>query len=179
MIHVRTLFLPQWRKDAMERDEISAKLSIHQLNMKYTATVLLLVFATAPGFSQQIEKELDDLNRKIDQAVVDKNIEFMKKHYADDFVFTHSTGFIDSKESWIKNIEKMGTDKFLSRAHDSTKVEMHGNVAIIFGKLSVERQGKEKISKYALHYVRVYAMRNKVWQMISHKSTDEVHNPNP
>lgn len=145
--------------------------------MRYALTITLLLIATLCSFAQQIEKELDDLNRKIDQAVVDKNIDFMKKHYADDFVFTHSTGLIDSKESWVKNIEKMGTDKFLSRAHDSTKVEMHGDVAIIFGKLSVERQGKDKISKYALHYVRVFALRNKVWQMICHKSTDEVRYP--
>jgi ketosteroid isomerase-like protein len=143
--------------------------------MKYTATLIFLLLATTFGFAQQLEKELDDLNRKIDQAVVDKNIDFMKKHYSDDFVFTHSTGLIDSKESWVRNIEKMGTDKFLSRAHDSTKVELHGDVAIIFGKLSVERQGKDKISRYALHYVRVFALRNKVWQMICHKSTDEVH----
>lgn len=144
--------------------------------MKYLSPITLILLTTLSSFSQ-IERELDDLNRKIDQAVVDKNIDFMKKHYADDFVFTHSTGLIDSKESWVKNIEKMGTEKFLSRAHDSTKVEMHGDVAIIFGKLSVERQGKEKISKYALHYVRVFALRNKVWQMISHKSTDEVRYP--
>jgi ketosteroid isomerase-like protein len=144
--------------------------------MKHTLTIAL-VLTTLSGFAQQLEKELDDLNRKIDQAVVDKNIDFMKKHYAEDFVFTHSTGYIDSKDSWIKNIEKMGTDKFLSRAHDSTKVELHGDVAIIFGKLSVQRQGKDKISKYALHYVRVFALRNKVWQMICHKSTDEVHYP--
>jgi ketosteroid isomerase-like protein len=145
--------------------------------MKYGFTTILILITTLGSFAQQLEKELDDLNRKIDQAVVDKNIDFMKKHYADDFVFTHSTGLIDSKESWVKNIEKMGTEKFLSRAHDSTKVELHGDVAIIFGKLSVERQGKDKISKYALHYVRVFALRNKVWQMICHKSTDEVRYP--
>lgn len=145
--------------------------------MRCHTTLALLLLTTICTYAQQIEKELDDLNRKIDQAVVDKNLDFLKKHYGDDFVFTHSTGLIDSKESWIKNIEKMGTEKFLSRAHDSTKVEMHGEVAIIFGKLTVERQGKDKVSKYALHYVRVFAVRNKVWQMISHKSTDEVHNP--
>ena len=145
--------------------------------MRSIITTLLLLVSIS-SFAQ-LDKELDDLNRKIDQAVVDKNIEFLKKHYAEDFVFTHSTGLIDSKDSWIENIEKMGNEKFLSRAHDSTKVELHGDVAIIFGKLSVQRQGKEKISKYALHYVRVFALRQKVWQMISHKSTDEVHYPNP
>jgi ketosteroid isomerase-like protein len=146
-----------------------------QPKMKYLITCLLVFLITSFSFGQQLEKELDDLNRKIDQAVCDKDIAFMTKHYGDDFVFTHSTGLIDSKESWIQNIEKMAPDRFLSRAHDSTKVELHGDVAIIFGKLTVTRQGKEATRKYALHYVRVFALRKKVWQMISHKSTDEVH----
>jgi ketosteroid isomerase-like protein len=143
--------------------------------MKYTFTFALLLVTTLCSFSQQINKQLDDLNRKIDQAVCDKNVDFMKKHYADDFVFTHFTGLVDSKESWIENIEKMGTDKFLSREHDSTKVEMHGDVAIVFGKLTVARQGKDKVSKYALRYVRVFTLRKKVWQMMSHFSTHELH----
>lgn len=142
--------------------------------MKYSVSFLIVLLTTVFSFGQ-VEKELDDLNRKIDQAVCDKDIGFVTKHYGDDFVFTHSTGLIDSKESWIKNIEKMAPDRFLSRAHDSTTVEMHGDVAIIFGKLTVTRQGKEATRKYALHYVRVFALRKKVWQMISHKSTDEVH----
>lgn len=143
--------------------------------MKLLALAFFITLSVSVAGQSSLEKQLDDLNRQIDQAVCDKNIEFMTKHYGDDFVFTHSTGLIDSKESWIKNIEKMAPERFLSRAHDSTKVELHDNVAIIFGKLTVTRQGKEKISRYALHYVRVFTLRKNVWQMISHKSTDEVH----
>ena len=135
------------------------------------------LFSVAACFAQSndaLRKELDLLNQSIDQAVVDKNISFLKKHYADDFVFTHFTGQIDSKESWIKNIESMGDARFTKREHDSTTVELHGEVAIIFGKLSVTRESKEKtLSGYALWYVRVFARRNKVWQMISHRSTEE------
>lgn len=139
---------------------------------------LLAFVLCVDAFSQadaSLKKELDQLNQAIDQSVVTKDISFLKKHYSDDFVFTHFTGLIDSKQSWIKNIESMGDARFIKRQHDSTVVELHGDVAIIYGKLTVERESKEKtISGYALWYVRVFALRNKIWQMVSHRSTKEV-----
>ena len=140
--------------------------------------IFFFLILSSSAFSQTndaLKKELDQLNRAIDQAVVNKDIAMLQKHYGDDFVFTHFTGDIDSKQSWIKNIESMGEARFTLRQHDSTTVELHGETAIIFGKISVVRESKEKtISKYALWYVRVFALRNKVWQMISHRSTEEV-----
>jgi ketosteroid isomerase-like protein len=125
---------------------------------------------------EEIRKTIDDLNRAIDMAVVKKDVAFLQKHYADDFVFTHGTGNIDSKESWIKNIQNMPEGNyFVSREHDSTFVEPHGNIAIITGKLSVKRQSKEKITDYYVKYVRVFVLRKKVWQMISHRTYFEKH----
>lgn len=146
--------------------------------MRQTFLFLSFVILSSAALSQaneSLKKEIDQLNQSIDNAVVKKDIAFLKKHYSDDYVFTHFTGLIDSKESWIRNIESMGDARFTKRQHDSTTVELHGDVAIIFGKLSVERESKEKkLSNYALWYVRVYALRNKVWQMVSHRSTEEV-----
>ena len=64
---------------------------------------------------------------------------------------------------------------YISREHDSTIVELHNNVAIITGTLTVQRKGPQSISIYALGYVRVYALHNKIWQMISHRTTAEWH----
>ena len=139
------------------------------------AICLFVVSATFGQSSDALKKELDDLNKAIDQAVVDRKIDFLKKHYADDFVFTHFTGLVDSKESWIKNVEKLtDQDRYTKRQHDSTTVELHGNTAIIFGRLDVTRESGQKINSYALWYVRVFEKRKNVWQMISHRSTSEV-----
>ena len=130
------------------------------------------------GISQQKTgeaKSVDDLNSAIDHAVAGKNFQILEKHYADDFVFTHGTGLIDSKESWLKSIRNMGEARFVSREHDSTVVELHQDVAIVFGKLSVARESKGEIRRYYIHYVRVFARRNDVWQMISHRTTKEWH----
>lgn len=119
-----------------------------------------------------VKRYVDSLNRSIDAAVVNKNIPFLRKHYATDFHFTHGTGQIDSKESWMNFIAKPAT-QYLYRRHDSTAVEWHHDVAIVTGTLSVKRSATD--AGYALNYVRVYAWRKKVWQLLSHRTTKEWH----
>ena len=133
-----------------------------------------LAFAQ-PVADSAIIKVIDETNRKIDRAVVAKDMNFLKKHYGDDFVFTHGTGLIDSKSSWLASIQK--SKGYASREHDSTVVELHKEIAIIFGKLTVGRltPASDGTSKYSLRYVRVFALRKKNWEMISHRTTSEWH----
>jgi ketosteroid isomerase-like protein len=141
--------------------------------MRFAITLLVLISALS-GRAQTVSEAIDALNRKVDQAVVEKNIPVMQEIYGDDFVFTHGTGMVDSKASWIgKN--QSSASKFLSRDHDSTQVELHGEVAIVTGRLMIARESKEGISKYGLRYVRVFVLRNKKWQMISHRTVKEWH----
>jgi ketosteroid isomerase-like protein len=137
--------------------------------------VNLIAVAQPSGQDSAVIKLIDDTNRKIDRAVVSKDISFLEQHYGEDFVFTHATGLIDSKKSWIETIKK--NKGYAAREHDSTIVELHKDLAIIAGKLTVTRlePAKDGTAKYSLRYVRVFALRKKKWQMISHRSTSEWH----
>jgi ketosteroid isomerase-like protein len=138
-------------------------------------TLLLLLSLHFVGWSQpEVSRLIDELNRKADQAVVQKDIPFLQEVYGDDFVFTHGTGLVDSKKSWIEK-NQFGTGKFISRDHDSTAVELHADIAIVTGRLLVVREGKDGVAKYGLRYVRVFVLRNKKWQMISHRTVKEWH----
>jgi len=140
--------------------------------MRPFLTVLFLM-ASCSSILAQISTAaiIDDLNRAIDHAVVDRDFVKLRESYADDFVFTHGTGLVDSKESWLLSIQK-STDEFLSREHDSTSVELHGEVAILTGKLRVS---KLKGSLYAIKYIRVYALRKEKWLLVSHRTIQERH----
>jgi ketosteroid isomerase-like protein len=131
--------------------------------------------AQLSGQDPALVKLIDDLNRKIDRAVVSKDISVLEQYYGDDFVFTHATGLVDSKNSWIESIKK--SKGYAAREHDSTIVELHKDLAIIEGKLTVSRlaPAKDGTTKYSLKYVRVFALRKKNWEMISHRSTSEWH----
>jgi ketosteroid isomerase-like protein len=114
-------------------------------------------------------------NAQIDEAVVKKDTLKLKKLYADDFVFTHGTGFVEGKASWIKNVRNPNT-QFISRAQDSTTFELHGDVALVIGKIEIVRKDKDGNVAYGIWYIRVYRKKKKdLWQMISHRTTREWH----
>ena len=147
--------------------------------MKYLPLICLFVLCCFFGNSQSAQQEptmrlVDSINRQIDQAVIDKDIDYLEKHYTDDFVFTHGTGKVDSKESWLKGVMDTSTH-YILRKHDSTSVELHNKISIVRGKLSVQRQSDKNITSYSLKYVRVYVFRQKRWQLLSHYTTMEWH----
>ena len=144
---------------------------------RLSVLLVIFTFCECVCFAQDegaTKKLIDDINKLLDRSVVSQDVATLMRYYGDDFYFRHSTGQIDSKESWITSIKNLKEGNlFTSREHDSTEVELHGEVAIIAGKLSVARQTKSGIRKYYLHYIRVYAFRNKTWQLISHRTTKE------
>jgi hypothetical protein len=130
-----------------------------------------MMMLQAQGFSTRDSSLLITLNQRIDDYVVLRNTAELDKLYAGDFVFSHGSGRIEGKQSWFTSVVK---GDFLLRRHDSVTVEMHPGIAIVRGKLSVQKKaGKD--SRYQLKYVRVYALRDKLWQMISHVTVWEVH----
>jgi len=132
-------------------------------------------FVALPQSDSDVKALIDETNRKIDRAVVAKDIQFLEQSYGEDFVFTHGTGLVDSKKSWIEAIKK--SKGYATREHDSITVELHKDLAIVNGKLTVKRlePAKDGTMKYSLWYVRVFVLRKKNWEMISHRTTSEWH----
>lgn len=151
------------------------------INIKSLALSLVLICSLSIAIAQisvadsAIIKRVDELNRKIDKAVVAKDTKTLEQYYGEDFIFTHGTGLIDSKKSWLEAIKK--NPGYVSREHDSIQVELHKDIALVFGKLTVTRlqPAKDGTSKYSLHYVRLFVLRKKNWEMISHRTTSEWH----
>ena len=115
---------------------------------------------------------MDSINREVDRAVVKKNVAYMQQHFSNDFKFTHGTGMIDNKESWIGKAQASKVP-YLSREHDSTNVEIHTDVAIVTGILNVVLPPGGRRYGYGIRYERVYRLSKNVWQMISHRTFAE------
>jgi hypothetical protein len=144
--------------------------------MKKVSTFLMLMLLqfSVQAFSFSDSSFLIVLNQQIDDYVVSKNTAALSKLYAADFIFSHGSGKIEGKHCWFTSVAK---GNFIARKHDSVRVELHPNLAILRGKLSVQKKANDKIDSYYLLYIRVYAYRNKQWQMISHITTAEYHEP--
>lgn len=138
-------------------------------------SIFFLTISCAEIIAQQISNDslnLVRLNQDIDNYVVKQNVKALDSLYANDFVFSHGSGKVEGKDGWLRSVAK---NTYPLRQHDSVKVELHPQVAIVKGKMIIHRVDKDKTAIYRLNYIRVYAWRINRWQMISHSTTKEVH----
>jgi len=120
--------------------------------------------------------EVLELERHIGAAIVNGDAAFYDRVTANDFIMTHSdrwtTGgkplLVDDKASFRKRIESRS---YVSMDFDSVKVEMHGDVAITYGRYVSNMQGvAADRAWFSVWYEKVYAKRNGQWIYLSHRT---------
>jgi hypothetical protein len=124
------------------------------------------------------------LERKIEEAVVRGDVAFLSAILSNDFVFVHG-------DAWTKGGKPLAEDDraaFLNRVAgkeylvhdlDSVRVEMHGDIAITYGRyvslyVPPSRNTANPGRLNSIWFERVYAKRNGRWQFLSHRT---VHGP--
>jgi hypothetical protein len=122
--------------------------------------------------SEERTRTLVSVNRAIEEAVLSKDIARLEGLYADDFMFTHGTGLVQTKDQWLDSVRGSET-RFLQRQLENTMVELHPEIGIVTGRLLVHRQTETGEVRYGLQYVRVYSLKTGVWQLVSHRTTSQ------
>ena len=127
------------------------------------------------------EAEVLALDQKIADAVVRGDTAYVYSVTPDDFVMVHGDGWTnggkplltDSKASLLGRVTAKYYDVI---AFDSVKAEMHGDIAITYGRYVAHTSGGDDPSKrwFAVWFERVYAKRNGKWIYLSHRT---VHGP--
>jgi hypothetical protein len=118
--------------------------------------------------------------REMEAAVVRGDVAYLGRVIASDFMFTHGDGWttggaplkVDDRASWLAAVAKA---PYMRRDLDSVKVEMHGDIAITYGRYVADfKEGSPDRTHFTVWFERVYAKRNGQWQYLSHRT---VHGP--
>ena len=88
---------------------------------------------------------------------------------AEDLVYLHSTGVMDSKASYVKSLQS-GKQKYVSGKINELKVRVYGTTAVINGDANFEFVTDGKPGKAHLKYTHVFVKGGKGWQLVSHQS---------
>lgn len=146
----------------------------NSLKTRITLVCLLTTMVVAQAQVDTLAARVVQANKLIDAAVVEKDLATLRKLYADDFVFKHGTGTVDNKESWLRSVGRP-EQRFVSRVQDSTEVELHADIALVSGVLTITRLDDRKEVRYRIWYIRIFRLRDRMWQLISHRTTREIH----
>ncbi len=136
--------------------------------------------------SKAAETELIDLDRRLQEAMVTSDTKLLEQHLGDDLVFTHGwfAGGQETKSDLLKNAKKEPPRFYIYRKVSSQVAEMHGDIALVLGRLDVHRLplAKNKETEqmcYALNYVHLYERRKGIWQFVSHRTAQSVERSLP
>ena len=119
--------------------------------------------------------------REVEAAIVRGDVAFMERACAPTFVFSHGDGWttggdpfrVDNREQWLAVVKAA---PYASRELDHVRVEMHGDVAITYGRYVARMKGGDpERQQFDLWFERVYAKRDGRWQYLSHRTVDGPH----
>src|SRR5204862_2010514 len=104
--------------------------------------------------------------KQMDAAVVRGDVDFLDKICDRDFSFTHGDGWttrgaplrVENRAHWLDSISKA---PYRFRELDSVQVELHGDVAITYGRYRAQfKAGNPEQREFIVWFERVYARRN-------------------
>jgi uncharacterized protein (TIGR02246 family) len=99
-------------------------------------------------------------------AVVKADTAMLDKLYTDDMLYTHSSGTVDTKASYIDSL-KTSKAKYTSIERDEIRVRLYGATAIVTCRSVI----KVNNNTIPARYIHVYVKQKGVWRMAAHQTT--------
>ncbi|HEY2347576.1 MAG TPA: nuclear transport factor 2 family protein [Puia sp.] len=133
----------------------------------YIYTCILLAFSVSLYAQTEDVKKLISIEKRRYDAMVHKDTALLKVLLADSLTFIHSSGVIDSKISFLKDIGT-GRISYMFIIPEKLTATLDGNYAWIFGRANVRFKlavMTTAIDQY-ISFVEVYRLEKSQWQMI-------------
>jgi len=130
----------------------------------------LLTYVQAQKTSDPTEQAILKLEQEWEDALLKSDVAALERLYADGIIYTHSSGAVDNKQTYIGNI-KSGVTKYESMKREGIKVNVYGDTALVTYHWMVNvvsRGNKINTDARCLH---VYVKQKGRWQMAAHQST--------
>ena len=110
------------------------------------------------------EKELEDLEYKLSDALVSKDEAVINKLIADDFTIAGST---ITKKSYL-DIVKVPQLNFISVEKSAMRIKIYGETAVITGRNNTERKIENGASSSVFNFMDVWVKsKNGGWQCVA------------
>jgi ketosteroid isomerase-like protein len=114
------------------------------------------------------------------QAMIKKDRAGLEKVFHPDLTYGHSSGTIETKAQAIQHVVG-ATASYVAINFADTKVQVHGNTALVIGKVDYQERAKDKDTTVNLVVLSVWTKTPAGWQMIARQATKPTppHPPSP
>lgn len=129
-----------------------------------------LAFAAAPPPPSTGEAEVRAAETAWTTAIKAKDSKTLDALLADELIYAHSTGIVDSKKDYITKVTS-GRQLYQGADHQSIVVKAYGDTVIVHARMhmwGVNQSGKFDDVVMAMH---TWLKRNGRWQLVAHQTT--------
>ena len=119
----------------------------------------------AQASTEQVVRQVEDRRVK---AMIDDDFAALDAVLADDLTYTHSSGALDTKASYLETL-KSGKTKYLTFDRTPSVVRLYGDTAVITGAATLSLRGQA--APFSLRYTLVYVKRDGLWRTVAWQST--------
>ncbi len=137
-----------------------------------TLLITTLALFTLPGLllGQPAKQAVEQAERNWAKAVVAGDLAALDKIFADDLIYTHSSGVTESKADYIGKL-RSGQTKYLSVDYDSLTVKVYGNAAIVHSKARFKVTTPTGGIDSNLAMLHVWLKSGGTWKLVAHQTT--------
>jgi uncharacterized protein (TIGR02246 family) len=118
-----------------------------------------------PGASAVLAAE-----RRWTEALVKSDVAALEALYADDLVYVHSGGNVETKGQFLDRVRKGGL-KYQKVELVDPRVRVFGSAAVVNGAFDVSVLVDGQPMNHRVIYTHVYAERNGGWRLVAHQTT--------
>ncbi len=147
---------------------------MHTLKTSYSLLLVASLVTALPTAAETAAQERTEQVHATQaarfQAMLNADVAALNNVLADDLVYAHTTGTIDSKSSMIDNIGSGAIDYELIEPSD-VRIRLYGDVAVVTGSANMQVSVGDQIHQVFIRFIEVYVARDDLWQLVSWQST--------
>jgi ketosteroid isomerase-like protein len=113
--------------------------------------------------SETVKQQIAQLEERRWTAMTQNDLPTLDTLFADDLVYTHSSGTVDSKDSYIQSM-RSGDVRYKSVERDPANIAVHGDTAFVTGaaRVAVNVRGQDKMIH--MRYSNVWLKQAAGWR---------------
>jgi ketosteroid isomerase-like protein len=131
--------------------------------------LLALTLGSSLLYAASVEDSIRDAEKRWAAAVVAKDLPALEKMYADDLIYAHATGNIETKQHYLDRM-KTGKQRYDTVQHESTKVASYGDSAVAHSIVRMTGNNGQPFNDH-LMMMHVWVKQNGTWRLAAHQTT--------
>jgi ketosteroid isomerase-like protein len=120
--------------------------------------------------SNPLEQTVLNLEQRWEDALTKSDTGALDELYDDTLVYTHSSGKVDTKSSYISAI-KSGATRYESMKRDDIKITVYDGTAVVTCHWEVHILARGNKVDLNARYLHVYVKQKDAWKLVAHEST--------